>query len=144
MAIMIAGDQHDLRQRGQLINPLGKGRGCRSIVDEIANKNQIDRFIIADQFLHPALNGLHPPQWKQIARSALTQFKPEMEIGHREPTLSLMEKRQTSIEQNVIGDLNPRTVSAHTFNYLTPFNYFLSDHALMLLRAAVLLNVDVS
>ena len=74
------------------------------VVHQIAENNQTARPIFRDQVKEPLRDRCHLSERNQPARRALAQFIAEMQIRHREPAFTLMEKREAAIEEDFVGD----------------------------------------
>ena len=104
LPIVIARDNDRLAVRRQILQEARRFRGCCLIVDEIAQDNQMARLIFIDQLQQPRRDRRHSPHRHETADCALAQFVTEMQIGDRQPALPLVEKRETAIEQDLIGN----------------------------------------
>lgn len=110
LSIVIPRDDDRLTVRGKILQKFSGFRRRSLIVDEVAEDNQAARPIFIDQ-LHQALGGRrHPPHRDEAASGALAEFVAKMQVGHGEPALRLVEKREAAVEQDFIG--NERLIRA--------------------------------
>jgi len=104
LPIVISGDNDRLAVRRQIFQKARRFRGSSLIMHEIAQDNQMLRFIFLDQLQQTLRDRRHSPHRHETAGGALAQLVTEMKIGDRQPTLLLVEKREAPIEQNFRGD----------------------------------------
>jgi hypothetical protein len=104
LPIMVASHDHDLAVLREFAEKRS-GFACRClVVNQIAENDEALRFVFRDQFRESVGDRCHAPQWDERAGCALAQFVTKMQVRHRQPAFGLMEKRESSIENNFIGD----------------------------------------
>jgi hypothetical protein len=101
---MVAGDNNRLAVRRQILQQLGGFRCGGLVVDQVTQNNQALRPIFIYQRQQALRNRRHPPHRDKTARCALAEFIAKMQVGHGEPPLGLVEKREPPIKQDLIGD----------------------------------------
>src|SRR4051794_28930961 len=73
------------------------------VVDKVANHNQANGLVLADQLHQPIGDRHHAPQRDEPARGALTQFVTEMKVRDGQPALGFVEKPESSVEDRFVG-----------------------------------------
>ena len=111
---------------------------------EVAQQDQTQRLVVAQQFDETLLDTLHSPERKQVAGSALTQLVTVMQVGHSEPALTLMKNRETAVEKNISCYRNlARRGVWHGEDRQSPGKLLLAIPGRNGIRAAVLQNVQI-
>lgn len=88
----------------QSLYPVGEWSCSDGSVDEIPEEKDGLRRVSRDQGGNALLDFCHSPVGKQSARRPLAKFVSVMEVGHGQPFIRLMIKRQTGIEPEIFGD----------------------------------------
>ena len=104
MPVVISSHHDDFAMPREIAQEPRRFSRRRLIMHQIAEDDQTPRRVFIHERSQPVGDRRHSPHRHQTACCALAQFVAEMQVRHREPELGLMEKRESSIEKNFIGD----------------------------------------
>ncbi len=99
-AVVVAREHDDLALRPQPLEQRRRRLRGGVVVHQVAYDHEPLRSVAREQFPQPLFHRGHAPHRHHSARRALAQLEAKVEIGHRQPALRLMEKRQAAVEQN--------------------------------------------
>lgn len=104
LPVVITRDNDRLAVRRQILQKLGCLPRCCLVMDQVAKDDEPARPIFIYQLQQPLRDRRHSPHRDEPACRALAELITKMQVGHSEPALGLMEKREPAIEQDFIGD----------------------------------------
>lgn len=102
MTVVISGEDDQFASSRQFTQKLPGLRRSSAVVHQVADDDQVPRPVIAEERAQPIAHRDHSPHWHQAARGPLTDFVAEMEVGHRQPILPLMEQSEPPVQHDVV------------------------------------------